>query len=157
MATKRKSIELSAEERQTFLAARKTVIIVSNGRGGYPHPMPMWFYVDEAETLYCTTFSKSQKVLNYQRDPRASLLVESGTEYAELKGVVYYADAEIIEDTDVVVDTLIQINTRGQSVSAEQRAALSSAVLKTAQKRVVLKFEPHEIVSWDHSKLDGQY
>ena len=100
MATRRNSIELTDEERRAFLAEKKTIIIVSNGKDGYPHPMPMWFYADGEGCVYCTTFAKSQKVLNYRRDPKATLLAESGIEYAELKGVVIYANVEIIEDTD---------------------------------------------------------
>jgi nitroimidazol reductase NimA-like FMN-containing flavoprotein (pyridoxamine 5'-phosphate oxidase superfamily) len=137
MPSRRNNIELTPAEIRAFLDARKTIIIVSNGLGGFPHPMPMWFHVDDAGAVYCTTFAKSQKVLNYQRDPRATLLVESGTEYAELKGVVIYA--------------------RGRSVDEGQRQALIGAVSKTASKRVALKFHPERYVSWDHAKLGGRY
>ena len=65
----------------------------------------MWFYADQARNCYCTTFEKSQKVLNWRRDPKATLLIESGIEYAELKGVVIYARTEVIEDREIVVDT----------------------------------------------------
>jgi nitroimidazol reductase NimA-like FMN-containing flavoprotein (pyridoxamine 5'-phosphate oxidase superfamily) len=157
MPSRRNNIELTATEIREFLDSHKTLIIVSNGADGYPHPMPMWFYVDGAGCVYCTTFGKSQKVMNLRRDPRASLLVESGLEYAELKGVVIYAQAEIIDDVDRAIDTLVKINTRGMSVGAEQRASLASAVAKTAAKRVVLKFTPQRYVSWDHAKLGGRY
>jgi nitroimidazol reductase NimA-like FMN-containing flavoprotein (pyridoxamine 5'-phosphate oxidase superfamily) len=157
MPSRRNNIELSPAEIRAFLDARKTIIIVSNGLGGFPHPMPMWFYVDDANAVYCTTFAKSQKVLNYQRDPRATLLVESGTEYAELKGVVIYARCEIVPGVDDVVDTLVKINTRGRAVDEGQRQALIGAVSKTASKRVALKFHPERYVSWDHAKLGGRY
>jgi len=157
MPSRRNSIELSAAEIRKFLASRKTLIIVSNGKDGYPHPMPMWFYVDDEGCLYCTTFGKSQKVLNWRRDPKASLLVESGTEYAQLKGVVIYARAEIIDDLDTAIDTLVKINTRGSTIDAAQRQALIGAVSKTAAKRAVIKFHPERYVSWDHSKLGGRY
>jgi nitroimidazol reductase NimA-like FMN-containing flavoprotein (pyridoxamine 5'-phosphate oxidase superfamily) len=157
MPSRRNSIELSPEEIRQYVDTRKTLIIVSNGRNGYPHPMPMWFYVDDEGCLYCTTFSKSQKILNWRRDPKASLLVESGTEYAQLKGVVIYARAEIIEDLDTAIDTLVKINTRGATINASQRQALTAAVSKTASKRAVIKFHPERYVSWDHSKLGGRY
>ena len=157
MPSRRNSIELTAEETREFLDSQKTVIIVSNGKDGYPHPMPMWFYVDDEGCLYCTTFGKSQKILNWRRDPKATLLVESGTEYAQLKGVVIYARAEIIEDLDTAIDTLVKINTRGTTVDAAQRQALTAAVSKTAAKRAVIKFHPERYVSWDHSKLGGRY
>ena len=157
MASRRNSIDLSDAEIRAFLDSHKTLIIVSNGNDGYPHPMPMWFYVDDAGCLLCTTFGKSQKVLNLQRDPKASLLVESGVEYAQLKGVVIYARAEVIEDLDAAIDTLVKINTRGTAVDATQRQALSVAVSKTAAKRAVIKFHPQRYVSWDHAKLGGRY
>src|SRR5262245_31303848 len=157
MPSRRNSIELTAEETRAFLDASKTVIIVSNGIGGYPHPMPMWFYVDDAGVVRCTTFSKSQKVLNYHRDPRATLLVETGTEYPKLKGVVIYARCEIESNPSAVVDTLVNINSRGRTLAPAEREALAGAVAKTASKRVVLAFHPEKYVSWDHTKLGGRY
>jgi len=96
MASRREQIQLTPAEIGDFLAAQKTIILVSNGKDGYPHPMPMWFYADDDGVIQCTTFRKSQKVLNLRRDPKAALLVESGEEYAALKGVLIYAQARIV-------------------------------------------------------------
>jgi PPOX class probable F420-dependent enzyme len=157
MPSRRQQIELSRHEIAGFLAESRTVILVSNGPDGYPHPMPMWFHVDEAGAVHCTTFARSQKVKNLERDPRASLLVESGTEYAKLKGVVIYARAEIVAERDAVVAALVAINTRGREVSAAEREQLTAAVTRTAEKRVLLRFVPERYVSWDHAKLGGRY
>ena len=40
------------------------------------------------------TFRKSQKALNLRRDPRISVMLESGTRYDELKGLVIEGHAE---------------------------------------------------------------
>ena len=109
------------------------------------------------DSLYCTTFGKSQKVYNWRRDPKATLLVESGEEYAELKGIVIYATAEIIDNPNVIQDTLVNINAGGRALSEEQRMTLREAISNTAQKRVVLKFTPVRYVTWDHAKLEGRY
>ena len=157
MPSRREIIQLTDEERRAFMDSARTLIIVSNGRDGYPHPMPMWFYVDDEGNFYCTTFRKSQKVLNFRRDPRASLLVESGEEYAELKSVLAYADCEVIDDFDTVCDTLVKVNTKGREVDDAEVEQLLGAVGKTAEKRVVLKLKPRELLSWDHAKLGGKY
>ena len=157
MPSRRESIELSEDERREFLDSSKTITIVSNGRDGYPHTMPMWFYRSQDDCIYCTTFRKAQKVLNYKRDSKATLLVETGTEYAELKSVMIYATAEVIDDLEAVQDTLLNINTRGQEVDPAQRETLIEAMSGTAPKRVVIKFTPEKYVSWDHSKLGGVY
>ncbi|MCY3813748.1 MAG: pyridoxamine 5'-phosphate oxidase family protein [Gammaproteobacteria bacterium] len=156
MPSRRKLIELTDDEIRDYLDAEKTLIIVSNGRNGYPHPMPMWFEQDRDGCLYCTTFGKSQKVLNWRRDPKATLLVESGEEYAELKGVMIYARCEVIDDPEQVIDTLVAINTDGEQSDAAQRE-LRDSVARRAAKRVLLKFVPERYVSWDHAKLGGRY
>ena len=157
MPSRRELIKLSDQEIQDYLDRQKTLIIVSNGRDGFPHPMPMWFHADEAGCLYCTTFKKAQKVLNWQSDPRASLLVESGDEYADLKAVLVYARAEIVDDFEAVRDTLVKISTKGRQVTPEQAEAIRAQVAGTAAKRVLLKFTPERYVSWDHGKLGGRY
>ena len=157
MPSRREIIRLTDEEKRDYVVSQKTLIIVGNGRDGYPHPMPMWFYMDDDGNFYCTTFRKSQKVLNFRRDPKASLLIERGHDYAELKSLVVYARCEVIDDFDTVCDTLVKINTKGRDVSEEEAAQLLGAVSKTAEKRVVLKFIPEREVSWDHAKLSGQY
>jgi len=157
MPSRRELIALSNDEKRDYLEAQKTLIIVSNGKDGFPHPMPMWFYVDDDGNYYCTTFRKSQKVLNFQRDPHASLLVESGEEYTELKSLLVYANCEVIDDFDTVCDTLVKINTKGREVNDEQVSQLLAGVSRTAEKRIVLKFTPVREVSWDHAKLGGKY
>ena len=157
MPSRRKLIAMTEGEIAAFLDSRKTLIIVGNGRNGYPHAMPMWFARAEDGGLCCTTFAKSQKVLNWKRDPKATLLVESGEEYAELKGVMIEARCEVVDDGDAVRDTLVAVNSRGRGLNAEQKARLRESVGGAASKRVVLKFTPERYVAWDHAKLGGRY
>ena len=157
MPSRREIIQLTDDEIRDYLATEKTLIIVSNGPNGYPHAMPMWFWIDDEGCLYCTTFAKSQKVMNWRRDPKATLLVESGEEYAQLKGVLIYATTEIIDGPEAVVDTLVDVNAGGRELDAEARAKLRETVAPRAYKRVLLKFHPERYVTWDHAKLGGRY
>ena len=157
MPSRRSQIEMDDVQRKEYIINAQTLIIVSNGRNGFPHPMPMWFGVDDDESLLCTTFGKSQKVLNWRRDPKASLLIESGTQYSELQGVVIYAQTEVIDNPRLVVDTLVKINSRGRDLTDLQAANLRKSVQSTAQKRVALRFVPERYITWDHHKLGGQY
>jgi len=157
MPSRRELIALTDAEISDYLNTEKTLIIISNGKNGYPHPMPMWFYRDDDGCLYVTTFAKSQKVMNWRLDPRASLLVETGTEYAELKSVLIYATTEIVDDIEVVKDTLVNINAKGRELSDEERSKLREAVGGAASKRIVLKFTPERYITWDHAKLGGKY
>jgi PPOX class probable F420-dependent enzyme len=156
--SRRGVIQMSDAEVRSFLDASKTIILISNGRGGYPHPMPMWFGLDPDGTLRMTTFRASQKVKNLQRDPRVSLLAESGEEYGELMGVVLYGRARIVDDLDVVTQTLVSVTTRGQPpLGPVAREGMQKVVAKTAGKRVCILVRPERVVSWDHRKLGGSY
>jgi nitroimidazol reductase NimA-like FMN-containing flavoprotein (pyridoxamine 5'-phosphate oxidase superfamily) len=156
--SRRDQIRMTDDEMRAFIASNKTIMLNSNGSDGYPHPMPMWFSMDDEMVISMTTFRASQKILNIRNDPRVSLLVESGTEYAELKGVVLYGRAELSEDLDDVIDALLAA--AGSSVPADDPEAqqkMREVMQKTASKRARIQVRPEKIVSWDHAKLGGVY
>jgi len=157
MPSRRDLIRMSDDELRSFLRSSKTIIINSNGPGGYPHPMPMWFAVDDDGSVRMTTFRKSQKVLNLERDPKVSLLVESGEEYSQLRGAVLYGRARVVDDLAVVTQTLLAIGGAGNLTDPAARKGAEAAVAKTAAKRVAILIRPEKIVSWDHAKLGGTY
>ena len=95
-----------------------------------------------------TSYGKAQKVLNIRRNPKVGLMVESGSAYAELKGVMVRGECEIVEEPDYVAEVLGWLG--------EGRARPAGAE-RAAPKRVVLKITPHKTFTWDHSKLGGRY
>ena len=156
--SRRDHIRMSDEEIRSFLRECKTIIINSNGPDGFPHPMPMWFSFDDALVTSMTTFRKSQKILNLQRDPRVSLLAESGLEYQELKGVVIYGRAELSEDLDEIIAALLAA--AGQEAptdDADAQQAMREVMHKTASKRTLIRVKPQKVISWNHAKLGGVY
>ena len=155
--SRRDKIRLNDEEIRDFLASRKTVIVCSNGPRGFPHTMPMWFAVDDDGTIRMTTFRKSQKVKNIQRDPRLTVLVEDGLDYFELRGVVFYGKCEIVDDIEVVKDTMVRITAREAGDDPAALEGMKNVITGTAEKRVCLLIRPERIVSWDHRKLGGAY
>ena len=155
--SRRDQITMSDSEISEFLKSARTMILVSNGKDGYPHPMPMWFYADDDGTVFMSTFRKSQKIRNLQRDPKVTLLVESGEAYQELKGVVIYTNAEIIDDLETTKRTMYNVSLARGDVNSDQPDVVLGALERTASKRVTMRFKPEKIVSWDHSKLGGVY
>ncbi len=158
--SRRDQIRMTDEEMVVFLEEQKTITLVSNGPGGFPHPMPMWFTRDPDGAIRMATYRTSQKILNLQRDTRVSLLAEVGTEYAELRGVVLYGKAELIDDFDLVVDTLLRAgggSKEGLPSDEEKAQPMRDAMRKTALKRFVIRVKPDSVVTWDHRKLGGTY
>ena len=148
--SRREQIKMSEDEVLAFLDAERVVVCATNGRDGFPHLMPLWYVVRDGE-LWAWTFAKSQKVRNLERDARATLQVEAGEEYQELRGVMLKCEAEVVRDSDRVAELGLEIFTRygGGEVGDEVRAM----VAKQAAKRVGLRFAERERATWDHRKL----
>ena len=155
--SRRDKILMTADEISDFLRESRTIILVSNGKDGYPHPMPMWYAVDDDNVIVMTTFRKSQKINNLRRDPRVSLLVESGNVYQELKSVLIYTDVELVEDVEQTRDILFRISVQRGDLQEDAGESIREGMLATAAKRIGMKFTPEKIITWDHSKLGGVY
>jgi PPOX class probable F420-dependent enzyme len=171
--SRRDRIKLTDDEQHELLESERVVVVSSIGPRGWPHSMPLW-YVPRDSEIWIYTYAKSQKVKNLERDPRATLLVETGHEYGELRGVEIEAEADIHRDLDTVYELARELTMRysgdissteggaagGRAGGGEGRALTGDAAeaLKAqARKRVAVRFEPRRIASWDHRKLGGTY
>ncbi len=113
----------------------------------------MW-YVMDGNCALMTTYGKSQKAVNIQRNPKVSLLVEAGTVYDQLKGVLIRGRAELIRDVDRCADILRRVH---EKMTGSLAHGLDEAMLAQARKRVIIKVVPEKVSSWDHRKLGGVY
>jgi PPOX class probable F420-dependent enzyme len=152
--SRRDQIQMSDAEIGAFLGAQRTLICATNGPSGWPHLMPLWYVVRGGE-LWAWTYAKSQKVRNLERDARATLQVQDGEAYHELRGVMIQARTEIHRSTPVVSELGAELAGRygGGAPAAEALAAIRAQ----AAKRVALQFIPERTASWDHGKLGGAY
>ena len=154
--SRRAEIKLSSDEQRELIGAERVVVVGSFGARGWPHLMPMWYVPRDGE-IWVWTYAKSQKVRNLERDPRATLLIETGHEYVELRGVMIEAEAEILRDIDTVTAFAEELTIRYaegiESVEGDARKALKAQ----AAKRVALRFRPLRTATWDHRKLGGRY
>jgi len=107
---RRNEIALTPEEQRRFLQDSHTIILSTLDRHGYPHSVAMWYVVDPDGTVLMTTFAKSQKAVNLRRDPRCSLLVESGRKYEDLKGLLIRGRATLEPGTERVLDLLERVH-----------------------------------------------
>ena len=139
------------------------MIVSSHGPRGWPHSMPMWFTVRDPPAprgpgeIWIWTYAKSQKVKNLERDPRATLLVETGEEYVELRGMQIEAEAEIIRDPERVLDFGKDLTIRYSEGIDSIEGDAAEAMRAQAAKRVAIRFTAKRVATWDHRKLGGTY
>ena len=159
---------MSGPEVASFLAEERTLTCATAGPRGWPHLMPLWYVLREAPEgepgprLWSWTYASSQKVRNLERDPRASVQVEAGELYHELRGISLECEVTIHHETDRVAALGLEIFTRYAAPRDEPPPdglpeEVAAMVVAQARKRVALEFRERHRSTWDHRKLAGVY
>jgi PPOX class probable F420-dependent enzyme len=155
MASRRDQIRMSDDELRDFLAEQKIVSVATLGPQGRPHLVPLW-YVPQGDDLIGWTYAKSQKAKNLERDPRATLQVEDGVDYQELRGAMLECDVDMEREPERVAEYGRALFTR-YGPGGELAPEVNEMVEQQAGKRVGLRFRPTRVLSWNHAKLGGTY
>jgi general stress protein 26 len=153
MPSRRTAIQMSDEEIRAFLAEQMVMQCATAGPRGLPHMVPLW-YVAEGTDLVGWTYAKSQKAKNLERDARATIGIEDGVQYHELRGVMLECDVSVERDAEQVEGYGLRLFER---YAGELNEQIREMVASQAPKRIGLRFVPSRIVSWDHRKLGGAY
>jgi PPOX class probable F420-dependent enzyme len=153
VASRRSEITMSDQEVQAFLREQMVMQCATAGPTGLPHMVPLWYFA-EGTQLVGWTYAMSQKAKNLERDPRATIGIEDGVRYEELRGVMFECDVELDRDVASIERTGLRLFER---YAGELTPEIREMVAKQAQKRVGLRFVPSRVVSWDHRKLGGGY
>jgi PPOX class probable F420-dependent enzyme len=143
---------MTDDELRAFIAEQMIVSVATIGPRGRPHLVPLWYTADGV-VLRTWTYAKSQKAVNLERDPHATLQIEDGVLYHELRGAMLECDAELEHDPAEVEKFGLGLFERYAELNDDVR----EMVRAQAQKRVGLTFTPTRVVSWDHRKLGGTY
>lgn len=152
MPSSRDRIRLTDAEQDELIEAARTLQVASILPDGRPHLVPMWFVRDDDGLLAFTTYGEAQKVKNLERDPRVTVLAETGTEYNELRGLSIDGRAEVVRDPHVTMRTLQLV---GAKMAGRPRpeADPTAEPPPVAYKRVTVRIHPERVRSWDHRKL----
>jgi PPOX class probable F420-dependent enzyme len=151
---------MTQQEVQEFLEANTVLQVATLGKDGWPHVAPMWYVMDDDRVVF-RSFTKSQKIVNLKRNPNFTVLVETGDDYSQLRGVMIKAQARLIDDPDYVVSIYgglaakyPMINDTPVELEGED---LQNAFGRFATKNTAVVVEPIKVISWDHTKLGGAY
>lgn len=145
-------IRLTADEAWDVIAAARTGIFTTLRRDGTPIALPVWF-VAEDRTVVIMTPASTKKISRVGHDPRASFLVESGEQWAELVGVHLSGRVEIITDETVAQHFDEAVNAKYADFRPKF-AGLPDKTKKYYAKNVFLRFVPEgKILTWDNSRI----
>jgi PPOX class probable F420-dependent enzyme len=145
----RDKVAMTADEVAAFLAGSRKLQLATINRDGTPHLVTMYYVMLDGRIAFWT-YRSSQKALNLARDPRVTCLVETGSEYFDLRGVQVQGAVQPVEDPAGV----LRIGRRIAGVMAGTDAPPPDEYVEhTARKRLGYVVQPARVISWDHAKL----
>jgi PPOX class probable F420-dependent enzyme len=145
----RAQITMSDDEIAAFVDRSRTATMATNGPGGMPHVVAMWYAVIDGQ-IWFETKSRSQKAQNLRRDDRITCLIEDGLTYDTLRGVSLEGHGVIVEDPDTLWRIGINVWERYTGPYTEEARPLVEMMLT---KRVAVRVDVTRTRSWDHRKL----
>jgi nitroimidazol reductase NimA-like FMN-containing flavoprotein (pyridoxamine 5'-phosphate oxidase superfamily) len=153
--SKRDVLRMNDAEVQAMLSERRTMYVTSFNKDGSAHLVPMLYMIDGGYPALSAS-PTSRKIVNLRRDPRVTCLVETGTDFAELRAVQIVGVAEILDDLNASIRATLGITARYSGVQAEDlEDNVKEGLLRLARIRVTVIVKPERIISWDHRKWPG--
>jgi len=148
---KQRQIQLTPAEQAAFLQEGHKAALATLDKDGFPHVVAMGFLAKD-DAIYMTSYAKAQKVVNIKRNPKVGLMIETGKNYGDFRGLMIRGHCDIIEDSALVAGIIQELQAKQSGKTEAPREAVASA-----PKRVILKITPEKVASWDHTKLGGKY
>ena len=148
----REKIRMDSEEIAEFIEEQKSLQVGTINSDGSIHLSTLWFAVVD-DLIVFETYTSSQKVVNLERDPRITVLLEDGLEYNNLRGVMIKGVANLVSEPTEVKEIAREVIKRNQPEIPDEM--LDDAAASLAVKRTVVTVIPEKVVSWDHRKISS--
>ena len=127
-SSRRDLIRMTDEEMKLFIEEQKSLQVSCVGSDGWPHLTTLWFAVVDQRIVF-ETYTRSQKILNLQRDPHITVLLEDGTVYEKLRGVMIKGKATLESEPENVEKYAKTLRKTSTSVSLINLSNFLSAFL----------------------------
>lgn len=138
-------VRMTDDEVKAFLDAKPSWIILSTfGPNGYPHSVPIGYFRLGSD-VYLGCRAATQKIKNIERNPKVSLVLESGSTRQDIKGIMIQGHATVYTDPDNKL--------RLSREAARLRGVPESELPQEARPGAAyIRVEPRRIFSWDYGR-----
>ncbi|HXO66481.1 MAG TPA: pyridoxamine 5'-phosphate oxidase family protein [Candidatus Dormibacteraeota bacterium] len=144
-------IAMSDDERDAHLASLRVCRVGTVGAQGAPHVSALW-YAWDGSALWLYSIIKSQRWVNLVRDPRVSVVIDTGVDYFELRGVEFMGEVEFVGEQP-------RAGEPNPDLEAPERLFAErywgGAWLGYDLRHAWVRLHPSKQVTWDFRKLGG--
>ena len=142
-----RSVAMTADEIDVFLASQWTCRVATLGGVAGPHLSPVWFVWDGC-AVWLHSLVRSQRFTDITRDPRVSVLADDGHGYHELRGVELRGTAAAVGDVPRVGGPLDALAEPERLFAAKY----GDGTMTYDGRHAWLRVTPAKIASWDYRK-----
>lgn len=141
-------IAMTPGELDAFLAEQRTCRVATAGADG-PHATPLWFCW-LGGNLWLYSLTRSRRWADLRADPRIGVVVDTGVEYAELRGVEITGRVETIGEIPRTGEPVEELSAVEEAFAAKYGAMIHDG------RHAWLKVVPAKVVSWDFRKIPAR-
>jgi PPOX class probable F420-dependent enzyme len=149
-------VMMEQEQRDTFLREQRTCRIATVSADGRPHVTPLWFAWD-GSSLWLYSITRSRRWAELAADPRVAVVVDTGEEYGELRGVELTGRVERVAEaprTGLPYDGPAELDAAEKLFAAKY--GFGEAMFHDG-RHAWLRLDPETLTSWDFARLGGNF
>ena len=143
---------ITPEELDAFLARERICRVGTVSTDGAPHVSPLWFAWD-GKSIWIYSLLKSQRWKDLERDPRVSIVIDTGHDISELRGVEFRGKVERVGELPRVGEPNAELE-EPERLFGEKYMGRSQ--LQYDGHHGWLRLLPERIVTWDLGKLRAE-
>ncbi|MFF7755979.1 pyridoxamine 5'-phosphate oxidase family protein [Streptomyces sp. NPDC007971] len=146
-----RKIMMTPGELDAFLTSQRTCRVATVSADGTPHVSALWFAWD-GTSLWLYSVVRSRRWTQLRRDPRVAVVVDSGEEYDQLRGVELTGRVEFVGEVPRTGELCAELDT-AETLFARKNFFLDE--MPHDGRHAWARLTPEKIVSWDFRKLGG--
>ncbi|MER7186786.1 pyridoxamine 5'-phosphate oxidase family protein [Streptomyces hyaluromycini] len=144
-----RKIMMTPGELDEFLTTQRTCRVATVSASGAPHVSALWFAWD-GKSLWLYSVVRSQRWKDLSRDPRVAVVVDSGEEYDQLRGVELRGTVEFVGEVPRTGELVAELDYI-ETVFARKNFGLDE--MPHDGRHAWARLTPTKIASWDFRKL----
>ncbi|MET9547321.1 pyridoxamine 5'-phosphate oxidase family protein [Streptomyces sp. NPDC006627] len=152
-ATQRRGrrIMMTPDELDAFLSTERTCRVATVSADGAPHASTLWFAWD-GRSLWLYSITRSKRWADLRRDQRIAVVIDTGEEYGELRGVELSGTAEFVGESPRTGQPCPELDVP-ERLFARKLFGLDE--MPHDGRHAWIRLTPDAIASWDFRKLAG--
>ncbi|NKQ28911.1 pyridoxamine 5'-phosphate oxidase family protein [Streptomyces galbus] len=142
-------IMMTPGEVDAFLTTQRTCRVATVSAGGAPHVSALWFLWD-GTALWLYSVVRSRRFADLRRDPRVAVVVDTGEEYGQLRGVELSGTVEFVGEVPRTGELCAELDAV-ETLFARKNFGLDA--IPHDGRHAWVRLRPEKVVSWDFRKL----